>query len=147
MEGRGEGRMKTIGWFSSVTCAAVFMIAGCQSTDQQPKQTFHSVAIDSFQSVAGKWAGVMIRTPRSREEDWIRVTIQPDGRYEFASYRTIGVLSGHGQFTLADGKLAVKTERGTAMGTLWMADDRRMLRFAGVLEDGMQYTAEVTPAK
>lgn len=142
--------MKTIGRISRVTCAALaalFVIAGCQSTEPELKHTFHPVAIDSFQSVAGQWAGVMIRTPRSREEDWIRVTIQPDGRYEFASYRTIGVLSGHGQFTLADGRLAVKTERGTATGTLWMAESRRMLRFAGQLEDGMHYTAEVTPAK
>ncbi len=140
--------MKNVGRASTLVCAALLLITGCQSTDHAPKRQFHSTAIDSFQSVAGHWAGVMIRTPRSREEDWIRVMIQPDGRYEFASYRTIGVLSGAGQFTLADGRLGVKTERGTATGTLWTGDDgQRMLRFVGQLQDGMQYTTELTPAK
>jgi len=41
----------------------------------------HPVSISTFQSVAGKWAGIMRTTPRSREDDWITVTIREDGAY------------------------------------------------------------------
>lgn len=120
---------------------------GCHSVPQEPKRQWIGQTIESFGSVAGKWAGVMVRTPRSLEEDWVRVSIGGDGQYGFSSYRTIGVFSGRGQFTLTEGKLMVTTERGTATGSLWVSDGKRMLRILGVMKDGTEYTAELEPAK
>lgn len=136
---------------SAVAATAMLLLmlvaSGCQSTGSAPTPQMYAVPIASFQSVAGKWAGLIVRAPRSREDDWVRVAIAEDGQYEFASYRTIGVLSGRGQFTLGDGKLTVTTERGTATGSLWASERHRMLRFTGALQDGTQYTAELTPSK
>lgn len=120
---------------------------GCQATGPVPKRQWNAQPIESFASITGKWAGIMVRTPKSREEDWVRVTIGNDGRYDFTSYRTIGVFSGHGQFSLEEGKLTVTTERGTATGSLWIADDSRMLRMRGVMKDGTEYTAELQPSQ
>ncbi|MDH4328058.1 MAG: hypothetical protein OEV77_06025 [Nitrospira sp.] len=123
------------------------VVQGCQSLGPVPKQQWSPQSIESFGVVAGKWAGLMVSRPKSRKDDWVRVTIADDGRYEFASYRTIGVLSGQGQFTLADGQLTVTTERGTATGSLLVSDGSRMLRITGVMSDGMQYTAELEPSR
>ena len=120
---------------------------GCQSLAPAPKQEWTPQSIESFGAVAGKWAGIMVSHPKSRKDDWVRVAILDDGRYEFASYRTIGVLSGRGQFTLADGQLTVTTERGTATGSLLVSDGSRMLRIIGVMKDGAQYTAELEPSQ
>lgn len=132
-----------------VVCLTLWalVIAGCQSTHLGLKRHWNAESIESFGSVAGKWTGMMVRVPRSRGDDLIHVTIDEDGRYEFASYRTIGVFSGRGQFTLADGKLTVTTERGTATGSLFTSDGARSLRFLGVMKDGTEYTAELEPAK
>ncbi len=132
-----------------MVCAALLslLVSGCQSSGPAPQQQWNAVSIESFESVAGKWAGLMVRTPRTRHDDWVRVTIGDDGRYEFVSYRTIGVLSGRGQFTLAGGKLTVTTDRGTATGSLWESDGKRMLRVTGVQDDGKDYAAELTPSR
>ena len=123
------------------------LVVGCQSTDHEVKRQWSAQPIESFESVAGKWAGLMVRTPASRHDDWVRVLIGKDGTYEFTSYRTIGVFSGRGQFTLAEGKLTVTADRGTATGSLFVSEAKRMLRFIGVMKDGTEYTAEVEPSK
>lgn len=130
-------------------CLALWalLVVGCQSTAVEPKRHWSAQSIESFGSVAGKWTGMMVRTPRSRGEDLVHVTISEDGRYEFASYRTIGVFGGRGQFTLADGKLTVTTERGTATGSLLTSDGARTLRIFAVMKDGTEYAADLEPAK
>jgi hypothetical protein len=87
----------------------------------------------------------MVRAPRSKEEDWIKVRIHENGAYEFASYRTIGVFHGKGQFTLKDGTLFVETERGTATIALFVAEAGRMLRAEGETKDGLKYSGELFP--
>ncbi|MDF0673564.1 MAG: hypothetical protein P0120_04375 [Nitrospira sp.] len=119
---------------------------GCQSTEVASKQQWSSQPIESFGSVAGKWAGLVVRSPKVRGDDWLRVTIADDGRYEFASYRTIGAFSGRGQFTLAEGKLTVTTERGTVTGSLYVSENSRMLRMSGVMEDGTRYAVQLQPS-
>lgn len=120
---------------------------GCQSVGHAPAQQWSPEPIDSFGLVAGKWAGLLVRAPKVRKDDWIRLSIDNDGRYEFSSYRTIGVFSGQGHFTLADGKLTVTTERGTATGSLFVSNGSRMMRFIGIMEDGVQYAAEFEPSR
>lgn len=69
------------------------------------KRQWNEAPIESFASVAGKWAGVMLSEPKARFDDGVRVSIGRNGSYAFTSYRTVGVFSGQGQFGLIDGKL------------------------------------------
>jgi hypothetical protein len=140
---------RTIRMVALLICVPLLtlMAHGCQSVGHAPKQQWSQEPIHSFGSVAGKWAGLLVRAPKVRKDDWIRLSIDHDGRYEFATYRTIGVFSGRGYFTLADGKLTVTTERGTATGSLLVSDGLQMMRFIGIMEDGTQYTAELEPSR
>lgn len=123
---------------------------GCQTAERpqplQPPQ-WVQVPIADISDVAGKWDGLMRRIPPDRRDDWVTVAIAADGRYEFSSLRTIGIFTGHGDFSLTDGKLHSKSERGTVEAILYQAGDQRMLKAKGRAADGTEYTAEVKPAK
>ena len=127
--------------------ALVLLAIGCQSSGTTTKRQWTHSPIESFRSIAGKWAGIMVSEPKARHDDWVRVSISNDGRYEFSNYRTVGVFTGRGQFDLVDGKLSVMTERGSATGSLLVSDEVHMLRFVGEMKDGTKYTAELEPAK
>lgn len=139
---------RTLRMVALLICLPLLTLAapGCQSVGHAPAQQWSPEPIDSFDLVAGKWAGLLVRAPKVRKDDWIRLSIDNDGRYEFSSYRTIGVFSGQGHFTLDDGKLTVTTERGTATGSLFVSNGSRMMRFIGIMEDGVQYAAELEPS-
>ncbi|MGQ0810276.1 MAG: hypothetical protein ACT4OO_03510 [Nitrospiraceae bacterium] len=122
-------------------------IGGCTGPAPTAAPQRTAVPISDFRTIAGKWEGLMIREPRSRREDWVRVTIQEDGRFDFTSYRTIGVFSGSGQFSLNEGKVTAHEERGTLTCTLYESHGRRLLEVTGVAKDGLQYSAELTPAR
>lgn len=124
----------------------VLLLAACQPSWREPAREWSAVPIESFESIAGRWSGLLVRSPRARQDDWIRVTIGMEGDYEFAGHRTIGVLSGHGRLTLADGRVALHTEQGTATGALWESDGKRVLRVTGLDRDGKPFTAELMPA-
>ena len=123
------------------------MSYGCQSIEQPKQPQWIQVPISDLPSVAGKWDGLMRRIPHERRDDWVTVTIAPDGRYEFSSLRTIGVFTGHGVFGLDDGKLRSKSERGEVEAALYEGGAQRMLRAKGRAADGTEYTAEVKPVK
>ena len=89
----------------------------------------------------------MRRVPPERRDDWLTVTIQSNGRYQFSSLRTIGVFSGHGEFSVNEGKLQSSSERGTVEAVLYQAGSHRMLKAKGRAADGTEYTAEVKPVK
>lgn len=138
------GRAATI-----AVCLAIAILPalGCQSPGHEPQRQWQAVPIESFGLIAGQWAGLMVSEPKLRHDDWVRATIAEDGTFDFASYRTIGVFSGRGQFALTEGTLHVTTERGTITGSLWISDGQRMLRMAGVMKNGTKYRAEIEPAK
>jgi len=123
------------------------MSYGCQSTERPKQPQWIQIPIADLPSVAGKWDGLMRRIPHERRDDWVTVTIAPDGRYEFSSLRTIGVFTGHGVFGLDDGKLRSKSERGEVEAVLYEAGAQRMLKAKGRAADGTEYTAEVKPVK
>ncbi|GKS59319.1 hypothetical protein YTPLAS18_28460 [Nitrospira sp.] len=123
--------------------ALSWLVPGCQTPSAAPEVRWTAVPVESFEPIAGRWAGLMVREPRSRQDDWVRVSIADDGRYEFVSYRSIGMFSGKGQFTLAQGQLRASGDRGSVTGGLMTSDGRQMLRFIGVMNDGVQYKAEV----
>lgn len=75
------------------------------------------------------------------------LAIGNDGSYDFMSMRTIGIFHGKGIFTIADGKLRAEGERGSAIVTLYEDGGRRRLKIEGATNDGVQYSADLTPAK
>lgn len=113
--------------------------AGMGSTD-----ALTAVPITDFKMVAGKWGG-LVTGITAQHDDWVDVTVTPDGKYDFGVYRTVGVFGGTGTFTLSDGKLQSRGERGSATYTLYQSGARRVLQVQGTLSDGRQITAKLTP--
>ena len=125
-----------------VLVVAVLALAGCaakgSTAGMQP------VPITDFKTVAGKWHGPVTGISAKRD-DWVEVTITPEGRFDFGSARTIGVFSGGGALTLADGKMQGRGERGSIVYTLYQSGDRRVLKGDATLSDGRQVDATLTP--
>jgi hypothetical protein len=121
--------------------AIAILLGACAGTSSAP---LTAVPITDFAMVAGKWGGLVTGiTPR--QEDWVDVIIMPDGTYDFGIYRTIGVFGGKGTFTLKDGKLQARGQRGSATYTLYQGGDRRVLRVQGALADGRAISARLNP--
>jgi hypothetical protein len=78
----------------------------------------------------------------------VRITIQDTGDYDFVSYRTIGVFSGKGILTVADGKATAQSERGNLTMQLFTdkASSQVILRAEGKGKDGISYRAELKKA-
>lgn len=112
------------------------------------KTQWSPTEITDLKSIAGKWEGIMIRTPKSRTDDWVNVSIQDNGDYEFASYRTIGVFSGKGNLAVKDGKAMAQGEKGTVTVQLFTekTKNQSMLKAEGKGKDGVLYRAELKKA-
>jgi hypothetical protein len=112
------------------------------------KVEWSPTAISDIKAIAGKWEGLMIRTPKARSDDWVRVSIQDSGDYDFSSYRTIGVFSGKGNLTVKDGKATAQSEKGSVTVQLFTdnASGKSMLKAEGKGKDGISYRAELTKA-
>ena len=122
-------------------------VAGCAEMSQSPP-ALSPVAITDIGSVAGKWAGpVTGLATRRDQDDWVNVVIAPDGTYDFGIYRTIGVFGGKGKLTVQDGKLALRSDRGTGTLSLFEGGGKRVLRGDTVLSDGTRVNSELTPAR
>jgi hypothetical protein len=122
--------------------AVAMLLGACAGTGSSGPLT--AVPITDFAMVAGKWGGLVTGiTPP--QQDWVDVIIMPDGKYDFGIYRTIGVFGGKGTFTLKDGKLQARGQRGSATYTLYQGGDRRVLRVQGTLVDGRAISARLTP--
>jgi hypothetical protein len=126
------------------------ILVGCERPRQIQEPQWTRVPIADVAIVAGRWEGLMTRSPQSHPwttDDWVRVTIGADGSYEFASYQMIGVFSGKGTLALEHGELVSRTGRGRVACSLDVAGNQRMLRVLGVTSDGVEYSAKLTPAK
>ena len=121
---------------------AALALAGCaakgSTAGMQP------VPITDFNMVAGKWAGPVTGISARRDE-WVEMTISPDGRFQFSTARTAGVFAGSGNLTLNNGKLQGQGERGSVTYTLYQSGDRRVLQSEATLSDGRQLTAPLSP--
>ena len=140
-------------WAWTLQCAlvavAVQSFVACSSgAPVQPRQ-WNSTPIEEVKTVAGMWEGILIQSPRLRQDDWVRVSIGENGTYEFVGYRTIGVFKGKGTFELADGKLIAQTDQGTIVVELYMdpANGEGMLKAEAAGTDGKKYWAELTRPK
>lgn len=136
-------------WILASVAAVMFMAQGCETAGPARPSQWIPVPIANVAEVAGKWEGLMTRSPHGpRDDDWVRVSIGEDGTVHFASYRTIGVFSGTGRVVLEDGKLVASGERGRVTCVLYAAaGERRMLKAIGTTTDGLEYSAELTPAQ
>jgi hypothetical protein len=134
-------------WLATCLLMGLAPSHGCQPMERSEPLQWVQASIADVSDVAGKWDGLMRRIPPDRRDDWVTVTIAPDGRYEFSSLRTIGVFSGQGRFDVTDGKLQSRSERGAVEAVLYQAGSQRMLKAKGRAADGTEYTAEVKPAK
>ena len=112
------------------------------------KVEWSPTAITDIKAIAGKWEGLMIRTPKARSDDWVRFSIQDSGDYDFTSYRTIGVFSGKGNLTVKDGKATAQGDKGSVTVQLFTdkASGKSMLKAEGKGKDGISYRAELTKA-
>lgn len=120
---------------------------GCETPQPAQPTAWMPVQITDMSGVAGKWEGILRRVPQNKRNDLVALIIEPDGRFRFTSVRTIGILSGEGAFTLKDGKLTFRSERGTINAGLFEADGKRMLKAEGVGTDGMEYHTEMMPMR
>ena len=102
------------------------------------------VPITDFKMVAGKWGG-LVTGISAQHDDWVDVTIASDGKYDFGIYRTVGIFGGSGTFTLSDGKLQSRGDRGGATYTLFQSGTKRVLQVQGALSDGRKVTARLSP--
>jgi len=123
------------------------VLAAC-ATGAGPTDGLAPVPITDFKMVAGKWEGLVSGLSAKRDDgDWAEMTISPDGTYDFGIYRTIGVFGGRGTFTLSDGKLQMRGDRGSATYALYQGGGKRVLQAQATLSDGRPLTAKLTPEK
>lgn len=128
---------------------AVHIVIGCGATDPKDARQWRPTTIADFKGVAGRWEGLLVRNPRTRDDDWVTFTISDTGAYEFASYRMIGVFAGKGKLVLTDGKLSAKSEKGGQMTVQLYADSgssERMLRVEARDSDGFHYWSDLKRA-
>jgi hypothetical protein len=128
---------------------AVHVVVACSATDPKDTRQWRPTTIADFKSVAGKWEGLLVRNPRTRDDDWVTFVISDAGAYEFASYRMIGVFAGKGKLVLTDGKLSAKSDKGGQM-TLQLYGDsgssERMLRVEARDSEGFHYWSDLKRA-
>lgn len=122
---------------------------GCTAVEHPPPPPLEQIAVTDLSSVAGNWEGLMVQTPPARYDNWVRLKIEPDGAFHFEAYRTIGVFSRTGVFTLEDGTLLAKSEKGSITARLYRhaGKNDRIVKAEGTSGDGITYHAELTPAR
>jgi hypothetical protein len=129
----------------ALVASAVIAVPTELSAAKQSRPT--AVAIPDIKSVAGRWSGVVYGRPGGvRGQDWVELALQEDGTYTLASARTIGVFSGSGTLSLADGRLILQGEKARVTVTLYQRDNKRFLRAEGTMASGQPLRADLYPA-
>ena len=100
------------------------MLAACAG--RGPTDALTPVPITDFKMVAGNWEGP-VSGISAQHDDWVELTITPDGKYDFGVYRTIGVFGGTGTLKLSGGTVQLFGERGSAIYTLYQSGAKRIL--------------------
>lgn len=131
-------------WQPAVMLGALVVVAlltGCAPTGGA---TDHGspVTVTDVRSVAGHWSGLLEISGR-RQEDFVELTISPDGTYEMHGARTIGELDAKGRVAATGGTLQFRGPRATATGTLYATETRRTLVIEGRSERGERVTARL----
>ncbi len=128
--------------------SALISHLGCS---EPPKQTIPQkteVAIQDFKPLVGKWGGLLRFEPRLRKDDYVKLTIEENGKYHFTSVRVIGVLTGTGFLVIEDGKASANTLKGGNLTfTLFDRDGESVLSALGVSHRGEKARAELIRIK
>ncbi|NIO12233.1 MAG: hypothetical protein GTO40_31135 [Deltaproteobacteria bacterium] len=110
-------------WF----LAGILLVAACGEMQMPKDRPTREVAISTFDAVAGNWSGRLRRTPKQSGDNFVEVVISADGRWKFATARTVGVFSGGGNLSIQNGKLVAEDAGGRATFTLYEEGGKRML--------------------
>lgn len=130
----------------TLALVGLLLLAACGGMQRPAPRPTTIVFISDFGRVAGTWKGLLKRIPKSPSDDWVEVTITKDGKYKFATFRTIGAFSGTGTFTLKGGKLMDDSKEGRATFTLYEGGGSRMLSVEA-RQKKIRYYADLFPAK
>ena len=74
------------------------------------------VVVSDVKSVAGTWKGVIYQS--SYQPDYIILTIQEDGSYQFTSRQALGASRGKGTMVISGGRLIIQGEKGRGVATV-----------------------------
>jgi len=121
-------------------------LAGCAASGSST--TAAPMAITDVASIAGKWVGLLELAGTRDRDDYVEVTIAPDGTYRAASARTIGVLDVSGTVKVADGRLLIQGAsggKGTAVLYSQPGQPPRLLQVNGTSGDGRPYIVRLRP--
>ena len=144
---RTRSSIKLVAIFCFILAGEVAVLVSCNTAQPSKSPQWSRSEISTPASVAGMWVGLLIRSPASRSDDWLKLFIHEDGNFEFRSYRMIGVLSGKGKFLETGGELLSQGDRGNIRCLLYTAGDQRLLRVFGKATNGIEYSAELSPEK
>ena len=139
--------MRKMGNFSGL--AFLFLVIACSSVASKPTHQWQLTAISDVKDVAGKWDGILVRNPRTRDDDFVTLAISDASTFEFVSYRQIGAFAGKGNLVLSDGKLSARSDKGSQMNLQLYRDPttgERMLKVDGKDGEGYTYAADLSPA-
>jgi hypothetical protein len=121
-------------------------LAGCAGNGSATTTT--PVAITDLASITGKWVGLLEIAGSRDRDDYVEVTIAPDGTYRAASARTIGVMDARGTVRVADGRLLIQGAsggKGTAVLYSQPGQPPRLLQVNGTSGDGRPYIVRLRP--
>jgi hypothetical protein len=74
------------------------------------------VVVSDIKSVAGTWKGVIYQS--GYQPDYIVLTIQEDGSYEFTSRQAFGSTVGKGTIVISGGRLIIQGQKGRGVATV-----------------------------
>ena len=134
----------------SCICALALVLAlglaGCAGSGSST--TTAPIAITELASITGKWVGLLEVAGSRDRDDYVEVTIAPDGTYRAASARTIGVMDARGTVKVADGRLLIQGAsggKGTAILYSQPGQPPRLLQVNGTSGDGRPYIVRLRP--
>ena len=109
------------------------MLAACagEGSDRScADASAHHRLQDGSRELEGPVSGIL-----GEHDDWVELTITPDGKYDFGVYRTIGVFVGGTRTLKLSGERTVQLfgERGSATYTLYQSGAKRILQVQAVL--------------
>jgi hypothetical protein len=125
---------------------AAGLLWGCAAGSSRGDDRGTPVTVSDVHTVAGRWTGLLEISGR-RHEDFIEMTIRPDGSYELHGARTVGVLDAQGRVEPAGGTLRFVGPRAAATGTLYEKEGRRTLVIDGRSERGVRISVRLNPAR
>jgi hypothetical protein len=137
---RRQERSRAAPWLSGVA----LLLSACASVGGG-EGLGTAVPIAEISSVAGRWDGLMRWSSGRRDEDFIEMTLNPDGSYRATTARVIGVVDAQGRMELRDGRLLLRGERSSGTATLYARDGRRTLVVVMTTMGGEQLSARLTP--